>query len=143
MDCKEQLSFTSYFRYCRKYWLAWLFKDNVWKLYRLPEIIVSDRGPQFAAEITRKLNSMLEIETKLSTAFHPQTDKQIEHMNQELEQYLWFFVDHRQNEWLALAEFTINNKAHSITRVSPFIANYGREVRIGVNIRKKGKIEKQ
>jgi len=29
--------------------LAQLFRDNVWKLHRLPESIISDRGPQFAA----------------------------------------------------------------------------------------------
>ena len=29
--------------------LAWLFKNNVWKLYRLSESIISDREPQFAA----------------------------------------------------------------------------------------------
>jgi len=46
---------------------------------------VSDRGPQFAAELTRELNRMLGIKTKLSTAFHPQTDGQTERMNQELE----------------------------------------------------------
>jgi len=40
------------------------------------------------------------------------------------------------------AEFTVNNKIHSITKVSPFIVNYRRELRIGVNLRKKGKIEK-
>jgi len=57
---------------------------------------VSDRGPQFAAELTKELNRMLGIETKLSAAFHPQMDGQIEQMNQELEQYLQFFVDHRQ-----------------------------------------------
>jgi len=54
--------------------LARLFRDNVWKLHRLPESIVSDRGPQFAAEITKELNNMLGIEMKLSTSFHPQTD---------------------------------------------------------------------
>jgi len=32
-----------------------------------------------------KLNKILEIEIKLSTAFHPQTDRQIERTNQELE----------------------------------------------------------
>ena len=73
-----------------------LFRDNVWKLHRLPESVVSDRGSQFAAELTKELNRMLGIEIRLSTAFHPQTDGQTEWMNQELEQYLQFFVDHRQ-----------------------------------------------
>jgi len=65
--------------------LARLFRDNVWKLYRLPESVISDRGPQFAAEMTKELNKMLGIETKLSTAYHPETDGQTERTNQELE----------------------------------------------------------
>ena len=68
--------------------LARLFRDNIWKLHELPDSIISDRGPQFAVGIMRELNRMLGIETKLSTAFHPQTDGQTERMNQELEQYL-------------------------------------------------------
>ena len=54
-------------------------------------------------------------------------------------------MDHRQKdwtEWLASAEFTVNNKAHSAMKVSPFMVNYGRELRMGDNIRKKGKVEK-
>ena len=122
-----------------------LFRDNVWKLHGLLESIISDREPQFAVEMTKKLNSMLEIKMKLSTVFHPQTDGQTERMNQKLEQYLRFFVDHRQKDWpeqLVSAEFTVNNKIYSITKVSPFIVNYRRELRIGVDLRKKGKIEK-
>jgi len=65
--------------------LARLFQDNVWKLHGLPESIVSDRGLQFTAELTKELNKMLGIETKLSRVFHPQTDGQTEQMNQELE----------------------------------------------------------
>ena len=65
--------------------LAWLFRDNVWKLYRLLKTIVSDRRLQFIAEITRELNSMLGIKIKLLTLFHPQTDRQIKCINQELE----------------------------------------------------------
>ena len=61
--------------------LARLFRNNVWKLYRLLESVVSDRGPQFAAELTKKLNRMLGIETRLSMAFHLQMDGQIERMN--------------------------------------------------------------
>jgi len=56
---------------------------------------VLDRGPQFTVELTKELNRMLGIEMRLSTAFYPQMDEQTEQMNQELEQYLRFFVDHR------------------------------------------------
>ena len=77
--------------------LVRLFRNNIWKLHRLPESVISDRGPQFVAGLTRKLNKMLGIETKLSTAYHLQTDRQTERTNQELEQYLRMYVDHRQN----------------------------------------------
>jgi len=65
--------------------LTRLFRDHVWKLYGLPESIISDRGAQFAANLMRELNQILEIETRLSIAFHPQTDRQTEQTNQELE----------------------------------------------------------
>jgi len=57
-------------------------------LHGLPESMVSDRELQFAAELTKELNRMLGIETRLSTTFHLQTNGQTEQMNQELEQYL-------------------------------------------------------
>ena len=56
---------------------------------------MSDQGPRFVAGLTKELNRMLGIKTKLSTVFHSQTDGQTEHMNQEVEQYLRFFVEHR------------------------------------------------
>ena len=40
-----------------------------------------------------------------------------------------------------MAEFAVNNKAHTATKVSLFMANYGRELRMGKDIRKKGKVE--
>jgi len=81
--------------------LVRLFRDYMWKLHRLPEsvISVSDRGPQFAVELTKELNKILGIETKLSMAYHPQTDGQTERTNQELEQYLKMYVNYRQNNW--------------------------------------------
>ena len=65
-------------------------------------------------------------------------------MNQELEQYLRFFIEHRQKdwpEWLAAAEFAINNKVHMATKILPFMANYGKELRMGGDIRRRGKVE--
>jgi len=61
--------------------LARLFRDNVWKLHGLPESVISDRGLQFAAGLTRELNKMLGIETKLSTAYHPETNGQTKRTN--------------------------------------------------------------
>jgi len=92
----------------------------------------------------RELNELLGIKTKLSTAFHLQTDRQMERINQELEQYLQIFVNHYQEqwlEWLGMAEFTYNNKVHTGTKVLPFEANNGQNPRIGFELRKKGKYE--
>jgi len=64
----------------------------------------------------------------------------MERMNQELEQYLRFFVNYRQKdwlEWLVLAEFVINNKTYLTTKVSLFMANYRRELRMGIDLRRK------
>ena len=107
--------------------------------------MISDREPQFAAGMTKELNKMLGIEMKLSMAYHLETDRQTERTNQELEQYLRMYVNHRQNnwaKWLAMAEFTFNNKVHTATKISPFQVNYGRKPRMGFDIRKKGKNEK-
>ena len=87
---------------------------------------------------------MLEIESKILTAFHPQIDDQMERVNQELEQYLRMFIDHQQEQWpdwLGMAEFAYNNKAYSSTKTLPFKANYGQDPRMGFETRRKGKYE--
>jgi len=122
--------------------LAKLFRDHVWKLHGLPESVISDRGVQFAAGMMKELNNLLEIQTKLLTAYHPQTDGQIERTNQELEQYLRVFIDHRQEQWpdwLGTAEFAYNNKIHAATKNSPFKVNYGQDPRMGFEGRRKEK----
>ena len=79
------------------------------------------------AGIIWELNRILGIESKLLTVFYPQTDGQTGRVNQELEQYLRMFIDHRQEQWLdwlETVEFTYNNKVYSSTKMSPFKANY-------------------
>jgi len=39
-------------------------------------------------------------------------------------------------------EFAVNNKVHTVTKVSPFMANYERELRMEADIRRKEKVEK-
>ena len=92
----------------------------------------------------KELNNLLGIQTKLSTAYHPQTDGQTERINQELEQYLRVFINHRQEQWpdwLGMAEFAYNNKIHAATKNSPFKVNYRQDPRMGFEGRRKGKYE--
>ncbi|MBW0580746.1 hypothetical protein O181_120461 [Austropuccinia psidii MF-1] len=76
------------------------------------------------------LCQQLNISRDLSTAYHPETDRQTGRVNQILEQYLWMYVSYHQddwNTWLPLAEFSYNNSDHSSTRKSPFFTVYGRD----------------
>ena len=66
-------------------------------------------------------------------------------MNQELEQYLQFFVDYRQRdqpEQLVIVEFAVNNKVYMATKIFLFIENYKQKLRMEANIRRKRKMEK-
>jgi len=97
---------------------ARFFLHQVWKLHGLPKCVISDHGPQFIARFTKELYRLLGIKLVSSTAWHPQIDRQTECVNQELDQYLWLFVNEQQNDWydlLPMAEFQHNNHVHSTT----------------------------
>jgi len=124
--------------------LTRMIRDNVWWLHGLPKSIISDKGLQFAVGVIKELNKLLGINTKLSTVFYPQTNRQTERINQELEQYLRIFIDHWQEQWskwLEIAEFAYNNKVYSGTKVLPFQTNSRQNPRMGFEIRKKEKFK--
>jgi transposase InsO family protein len=76
-----------------------LFLKEVWKHHGTPQVVVSDRGPQFITSFTRELYKLLGIKLVTSTAYHPQTDRQTERVNQVLEGYLRIFTSRRQDDW--------------------------------------------
>jgi hypothetical protein len=71
---------------------ALLFLKEVWKHHGTPQVVISDRGPQFVTGFTCKLYKLLGIKLAMSIAYHPQTDGQMEHVNQVLEGYLCIFT---------------------------------------------------
>ena len=92
--------------------VANLLLENLYKRFGLPDKIISDRGPQFAAHAFRELLKLLNVTSKLSTAYHPQTDRATERVKQEIEAYLSIFCSSFPEEWakkLFLVEFTHNN----------------------------------
>ena len=120
--------------------LGWakLYRDHVYAYHGLSDKIISDRGTQFVSKFTTDLYKLLGIEPNPSTAYHPQTDGQTERINQEIEQYLRVFVNHRQDdwpEWLPMATFSYNDKVHSSTGFTPFYLNKGEHPRKGTKPR--------
>ena len=74
--------------------------------------MVSDRGPQFVVEFMKELYRLLGVKLAATTTYHPQGDREMEQVNQELEQYLHLFINQRQDDWdnlLPFAEFQYNN----------------------------------
>ena len=107
-----------------------LFFDNVFKCFGLHDILISDHGPQFASAFARELTPLLKYDVKLSTTYHPQTDRQIKQANQELETCLHIFCANNPQSWVQLlssAEFHHNSALHSSTKKSPFSILYGYE----------------
>ncbi|SJL04343.1 uncharacterized protein ARMOST_07709 [Armillaria ostoyae] len=112
---------------------ARILRDHVYARHGMPQVVISDRGPQFVSAFMKELYRMLDITQNASTAFHPQTNGQMERVNQEVEKYLRIFINYHQSDWadwLPLAEFAHNNRVHSATGKSPFMILYGRNPHI-------------
>ena len=80
------------------------------------------------SKYVQKMFAALGIEQRFSTAYHPQTQGQVENLNGWLETFLQMHCNSQKDNWadlLHMAEFTWNNHYHSSLGMSPFYANYG------------------
>src|SRR5258707_6980144 len=115
--------------------VAQLFLEHVWHHHGLPEEVISDCRPTFVSNFSHEHAALLRVKLTPSTSYHPQTDGQMEHVNQEIEAYLHVFVSHQQDnwaDWLPLVEFAYNNKIHAVTCWTPFELNTGQHPHLGV-----------
>ena len=103
-----------------------LILANVMRLHGIPDDIISDRGAAFISHFWKQLFQLLGTTTKLSTAFHPQTDGKTECVNQVLEQYLRGVVRYQQEDWttfLPLVEFAYYNTLLELPPSSPTLVS--------------------
>jgi hypothetical protein len=111
--------------------LSMVFINAWYRRFGMPRVIVSDRDRRFLSHFWQALFAALGTELRMSTAFHPQTDGQSERANRTLEEVLRHFVSPRQDNWedyLALAEFAINDSVSPSTGYTPFMLAYGENV---------------
>ena len=88
---------------------AKIYENNIWKIHGIPKKILSNRGSQFASQFMEDLYKILRIR-RMSIAYNPQTDGQIERINQEAKVFLWYYVNYQQDnwtEWLLAVEFQL------------------------------------
>jgi hypothetical protein len=108
---------------------AEIYLDQIVRLHGVPKMIISDRGVQFIACFWELLQHSLGTKLIQRSAYHPQTDRQTERINQILEHMLRACVIQYDKNWdkcLALAEFSYNNSYQSSLKMAPFEALYGR-----------------
>ena len=55
-----------------------IYFDHVFPLHGIPQTIISDQGPQFAARSMHALYKQLGIDAGLTMAYHPQANGQVE-----------------------------------------------------------------
>jgi len=108
--------------------LAGHFVRQVIRPHGLPSSIVPDRGSLFTSDFWKRETEARGISRNLSTAFHPQTDRQTERANATLEQYLREYCNYQQDDWerlLPIAVICYNNTQTGTTKITRFFANYG------------------
>jgi len=68
--------------------IAKIYRDKIWKLHGIPRKLLSNRGPQFTSKFIEELTKALGMKRQLLTAYHSQTDGQMERINQEIGTFL-------------------------------------------------------
>ena len=102
------------------------FIDHVFKHHGLLEVIISERDPRFTSRFWSELFQKLGTDLRFSTAFHPQTDGQLEVTIRVLEKFLRPYVECNPHTWvqqLRLAQFAVNNAVSISTGFTPFYLN--------------------
>ena len=130
----DRLTKWSYFIPYKESWSAEQLADVIYRhitsVHAWPMEWITDRDTKFASKFWQALMTRLGVKSKLSTAYHPQTDGQTERLNQIVEQYLRSYVNFQQDDWVMLlpaAQLAYNTAPTETTKVTPFFANYGYE----------------
>ena len=115
------------------------FVHNIVRLHGMPVSVVSDRDVRLRAHFWRALQQRLGTELRFTTAHTPNSNGKVERMNMVLGDVLRSLCSFSGKNWadnLDLAEFAINGSENSATGLSPFFANYAREVNTPADVGK-------
>ena len=125
--------------------LGHLLLDRLVRDHGVPITIITDRDKLFMSNYWKMISAAMGTKPKMSMAYHPQTDSQMEQANQVLETYLWHYINQTHSNWVQLlpvAQLAINQHRSDSMKESPFFANFGRYANIGIPKRASPNAEK-
>ena len=102
---------------------ARIFIRRVVSVWGVPALVISDRGPQFSAQLWRNILKVLGSYAALATSHHPQTDGQTERAIQTVLRLIRSYASEQQHQWeelLPMFEYALNDSYCKATLTTPF-----------------------
>nr|AAX95862.1 retrotransposon protein, putative, unclassified [Oryza sativa Japonica Group]ABA92196.1 retrotransposon protein, putative, unclassified, expressed [Oryza sativa Japonica Group] len=110
--------------------VATAFIKNVYDIFGMPQVIISDRDKIFTSALWQELFKLADVKLNMSSSYHPQTDGQTERLNQCLEAYLRCAVHScpkHWSKWLSQVQHWYNTAYHSALDKSPYEVLFARK----------------
>jgi hypothetical protein len=107
---------------CKSIDIVDIFMKEIFRLHGMHKEIISDRDTKFTSNFWKSLFVGFETKLLFSTTYHPQTNGQIERVNQVLEYMLRMHIMNQPKKWedyLPLVEFSYNNGYQESLKMSP------------------------
>jgi transposase InsO family protein len=106
------------------------YMKEVARLHGIPKTVVSDRDSKFSSKFWKGLFKGFGMNLNFSTTYHPDSNGQIERVNQVIEYMLRMYAMEKPSKWqdyLHLVEFAYNNGYQTSLKMSLFEALYGKK----------------
>ena len=109
---------------------------NFFSRFGVPYWIKSDRGRQFQSELFEHMCTMLDMQHKVSTPFHPQGNSRVERMVKVVSNLVNCFCQSQSNwdDRLPLLSLAYRSTIHEVTGYSPNYLMLGREVYLPLDV---------
>lgn len=117
--------------------VARLLFDEVVCRYGAPRSLISDRGKQFKSALVMELCALCSIKKVFTSAYHPQTDGEVERFNHTLVTMLSMYCSAKQDDWdraIPAVLFAYRTSSHASSKHSPAFLMFGRTPQYPVDV---------
>lgn len=118
--------------------VAEIFYNEIISRYRIPGILITDRGSNFTSDLFKRVCKLLKIKRILTSAYHPQSDS-VERNHRDLASFLRIVVESNPktwDKWLRQACHVYNNHIHTATKLTPMECLFGFTSEMPTNLKR-------